>query len=398
VILPSANGYLYDCMAYGTELIDGDNNPATQGILADLHANFAYASPALADLDQDHELEILVASRSESVYCFNPDGTPVPGWPVNMGASSRSSIAVGDVNNNGQLEVVATANSNQVRLLSAAGATFPNWPVSCVLMGADFPASPTLADLDGDGDLEIIQPSKEGEIHIWTWEGDTFPGWPQWLGGGCHSSASVADVDGDPDLEIVVGCDDGKVYAFDVNGDQIDGWPIQTDAEIFSSPTITDLDNDGDVEIIAAGRDLMVYVWDCDGNYDDGDGVEWGNFRHNNRRTGFYGYELEVGVHDEDGSWSVSGAKLDQNVPNPFNPVTTICYVLPEGGDRVLLEIFDAAGRHVRTLIDGYRDGGSQSVAWGGDDEEGRTVASGIYFYRLVTARSRDTKRMVLLK
>ncbi|MCK4410463.1 MAG: VCBS repeat-containing protein, partial [Candidatus Eisenbacteria sp.] len=212
VILPSANGYLYAWKANGTELIDGDNNPATQGIFADLRANFAYASPALADLDQDHELEILVASRCESVFCFNPDGSPVPGWPVNMGASSRSSIAVGDVNNNGQLEVVATANNNQVRLLSAAGATFPNWPVPCVLMGADFPASPTLADLDGDGDLEIIQPSVEGEIHIWTWEGDTFPGWPQWLDDGCHSCASVADVDGDPDLEIVVGCDDGKVY------------------------------------------------------------------------------------------------------------------------------------------------------------------------------------------
>jgi hypothetical protein len=265
-------------------------------------------------------------------------------------------------------------------------------------MGADFPASPTLADLDGDGDLEIIQPSKEGEIHIWTWEGDTFPGWPQWLDDGCSSSASVADVDGDPDVEIVVGCDDGKVYAFDTNGDQLAGWPIQTDAEIYSSPTITDLDNDGDVEIIVTGIDVMVYVWDCYGNYDDGDGIEWGNFRHNNRRTGYHGYELEVGVHDEDGSWSVLGAKLDQNVPNPFNPITSIAYAVPDGGADIDLAVFNIAGVRVATLASGRVAGGRKSVTWDGTDAHGAPVASGIYFVRLTAEDTVLTRKVVLLK
>jgi hypothetical protein len=212
-----------------------------------------------------------------------------------------------------------------------------------------------------------------------------------------RSSAVVGDIDGDSEPEILTGANSGKVYAFHTDGSVVAGWPIQTDAEVYSTPALADLDGDGDIEVVVSGMDEMVYVWDTPGVYADGDGIEWGTFRHNNRRSGLYGYEEEVGVPAE-GVSSVPDARLRQNVPNPFNPITTICYVLPEGGDRVLLEIFDAAGRHVRTLVDGYCDGGPQSVAWGGDDEEGRTVASGVYFYRLVTARSRDTRAMVLLK
>ena len=213
----------------------------------------------------------------------------------------------------------------------------------------------------------------------------------------CHSSASVADLDGSPGFEIVLGCDDGKVYAFDTSGDQILGWPIQTDAEIFSSPTVTDLDNDGDVEVLVAGVDGMVYAWDCEGIYDEGDGVEWGNFRHDNRRSGFYNYELEVGVSGDD-SWSVSRAMLDQNVPNPFNPVTTITYAVPGGGGHIDLAVFNINGARVTTLVSGRVAGGRRSVTWDGTDAHGVSVASGIYFVRLTAEDTALTRKVTLLK
>ena len=187
VIVPCANGYLYVFGPDGSGFLNPD------GTFASLEASWAYASAAVADIDGDHDLEIIVPSRSDNVYCFNPDGSTVPGWPVNLGADVRTSVAVGDVNGDGPMEVVVGANTNEMYLLSSDGHVFPNWPINCTLAPDDFPASPTLADLDGNGDLEIIQPSVEGLIHVWTMEGDVFPGWPQQLADGCHSSASVAE-------------------------------------------------------------------------------------------------------------------------------------------------------------------------------------------------------------
>ncbi|MCK4680990.1 VCBS repeat-containing protein, partial [bacterium] len=391
VIVPCANGYLYVWKSDGTGFLNPD------GIFASLGASWAYGSAAVVDIDYDGEPEILAPSRSDSIYCFNADGSTVPGWPVSTGGDARSSIAVGDVNNNGLVEVVAASNNGKIWLFTSEGLIFPNWPQTCVL-NDDFASSPTLADLDGDGDLEILITASDAKIHVWTWEGNVYPGWPQTMVGGDSNdkrgSVSVGDIDGDSDVEIVVGSNNGKVYGYDTDGTLLNGWPIQTDAEVISSPTLADLDRDGDVEIIVSGMDVMVYVWDTAGAYDR---VEWGTFRHNNRRTGYYNYELDVGVH-EDGSWSVFGAKLDQNVPNPFNPVTSIAYTVPDGGADIDLAVFNIAGVRVATLVSGRVAGGRRSVTWNGTDSRGAPVASGIYFVRLTAKDATLTRKVVLLK
>ncbi|MFH1688871.1 MAG: C25 family cysteine peptidase [Candidatus Eisenbacteria bacterium] len=395
VIVPCANGFLYVLKPDGSGFLNPD------GTFATLRAAWAYGSAAVADLDQDLDLEIIVPSRSDSVYAFNPDGSAVPGWPVNLGGDVRTSVAVGDVNNNGLIEVVAGTNTDQIYLLSGEGQVFPNWPKACV-QNDDFASSPTLADLDGDGDLEILMSSSDNKIHVWTWEGAIYPGaWPRTIvDGGVadkRGSVSVGDIDDDADLEIIVGSNNGQVCAYDTDGTLIDGWPIQTDAEIHSSPTLEDLDRDGDMEVVVSGMDGMVYVWDTEGSYSDGDGIEWGNFRHDNRRSGFYGYELEVGVPGDE-SWSVTGAKLDQNVPNPFNPVTTIAYAVPDGGADIDLAVFNIAGMRVATLVSGRVPEGRRSVTWDGTDARGVSVASGIYFVRLTAEGALLTRKVTLLK
>jgi flagellar hook assembly protein FlgD len=88
---------------------------------------------------------------------------------------------------------------------------------------------------------------------------------------------------------------------------------------------------------------------------------------------------------------------LAQNYPNPFNPQTTISFTLAQRA-RVRLSIYDVNGALVRTLANEVQPGGAHQVTWDGRNETGQQVASGVYFYQLVTEGFSQTKKMVLLK
>ncbi len=89
--------------------------------------------------------------------------------------------------------------------------------------------------------------------------------------------------------------------------------------------------------------------------------------------------------------------RLDQNSPNPFNPRTAIPYSLATAGP-IKLVIFDAAGREVRTLVDGPRPAGSHREIWDGTDNAGRRIAAGVYWSQLTVGGYRLNKKMVVVK
>ena len=91
------------------------------------------------------------------------------------------------------------------------------------------------------------------------------------------------------------------------------------------------------------------------------------------------------------------GLGLFQNVPNPFTGSTTIRYALP-GAAHVKVEVFDVEGRLVSVLVDGTQAAGPQSVVWEGTDSKGNELPSGVYFYRVSTAREARTMKMLLLR
>ena len=88
---------------------------------------------------------------------------------------------------------------------------------------------------------------------------------------------------------------------------------------------------------------------------------------------------------------------LMQNSPNPFNPLTTIRYSLPERS-RVTIRVFDVAGRLVATLADRVEDAGEGAVVWDGTNERGQDLGSGVYFCAMTAGDFSDRKVMVLLK
>ena len=120
--------------------------------------------------------------------------------------------------------------------------------------------------------------------------------------------------------------------------------------------------------------------------------------------------------YDPDGTIADIGAYyyhqyngIDQNIinyssanlnsyPNPFNPTTTIEFLLPYVSI-VNLSIFNLKGQKIKTLADNKHAQGSHSIVWNGDDEFNKPVSSGIYFYKLnVDGKTEAVKKCLLLK
>jgi hypothetical protein len=128
--------------------------------------------------------------------------------------------------------------------------------------------------------------------------------------------------------------------------------------------------------------------------------------------TGKYPYHCHVLEHEENdmmrefevvnNTTPVLAAKpvlsLRQSYPNPSNPSTRIEFSIPSAAS-VQVRLYDVHGRLVATLFNEHATAGSHTVEWNGRGDNGRTVPSGIYFYRLnVPGQPVLTKKLVLLK
>jgi hypothetical protein len=123
-----------------------------------------------------------------------------------------------------------------------------------------------------------------------------------------------------------------------------------------------------------------VVAEDVHGNESDPSGEAW--------------VALGTGVDDSELPAAVA---IRGNAPNPFNPMTSIAYDLPESG-HVRLDVFSAAGDLVVTIEDGFREAGRHHVIWRGVDAAGRALPSGVYFAQLQAGEECAVHKMVLLK
>lgn len=152
------------------------------------------------------------------------------------------------------------------------------------------------------------------------------------------------------------------------------------------------------VLVITSTGDL---IWDFDGYYMldladfNGDGFE--DLVLKPAGGGSYGmWAYDPGTSGVPTALPNAG-RLDQNVPNPFNPSTTITFELPSRGPAELV-IFDLRGRLIQQRDLGELEPGPHAVTWDGKDADGRTVAAGAYHYLLRTRNWESARTMVHVK
>ncbi|RMD95498.1 MAG: T9SS C-terminal target domain-containing protein, partial [Calditrichaeota bacterium] len=121
---------------------------------------------------------------------------------------------------------------------------------------------------------------------------------------------------------------------------------------------------------------------------------------------GYSLYEMEIylstatgiGSHNADTTaFAPRSYVLHENYPNPFNPRTTVEYAVPTPGP-VRIQIFDALGRLVATLVDRVQEPGTYRLEWQGRNAAGQAVASGLYFLIMHAQNFTQVRKMLLLR
>jgi len=113
----------------------------------------------------------------------------------------------------------------------------------------------------------------------------------------------------------------------------------------------------------------------------------------------------DVGVQDTSGCAQVSifnatlpiTYNLYNAYPNPFNPVTTLQYDLPQDA-LVNITIYDMMGRIVSNLVSSQQNAGYKSIQWDATNNAGQPVSAGLYLYTIQVGKFKQTKKMILLK
>ena len=171
-----------------------------------------------------------------------------------------------------------------------------------------------------------------------------------------------------------------------------------------------------DIEFGVAGsetRDLTEYNVYLDGNLETSVGIDVFEYLYEDLVSGdnyvagvsavYDGDESEIvefpftytGVEGDD--IVIVATKLHGNYPNPFNPVTNIAYSIKTAG-KVTLEVYNIRGQLVKTLVNEVQETGAHTAIWNGKDNTGKSVSSGVYFYKMKAQDYNSTKKMILMK
>ncbi|RPI15896.1 MAG: T9SS C-terminal target domain-containing protein [Ignavibacteriae bacterium] len=253
--------------------IDTDSFPVFPGFPKHISGNSIEGS-IYCNMDADSDLEI-VFCIGYTIQAWNKDGSNVTGWPVTVSSYAlEGSPSFGDIDGDGQGEIVATSHG-----LTSGGFIYAyeknGTPVTGFPINHGYTSrTPVLADMDNNGSCEIIvnkRLSSAGEVYVYKSDGTILTGWPKPINHVPASSAAVGDVNGDGSPDIIMESY-SSLYAWKANGDLLNGFPFMMpngDVNSYSSPVLADFDADGKKEIVFGTHSLsgggFVYVLNYNG-------------------------------------------------------------------------------------------------------------------------------------
>lgn len=240
-----------------------------------------HSVPALADLDLDGKMDLILPAADGNLYRLTEDGNvlwkaelaaagpsatdpPADGQPSAKGAPAARAeaagdenpaadgtvgVTLGDVDRNGTLDILVSVGGT---LLCLAPDGKEQWTYE---LNEPIQSFATVADLEGDGSPEVLFGANDNRLHVLS--GDGNEKWSfetrSWIVGG----VATADLDGNGRLEVVFGSMDYKVYCLDSTGKL--EWEFETEDWVQSSPCIADVDRDGGRDVVVAADDGTLY-------------------------------------------------------------------------------------------------------------------------------------------
>ncbi len=223
-----------------------------------------HSVPAIADLDTDGGMEVIVSSWAGTIYDILGENGQLS-WSNDVALdspakypTSYSSASILDVDGNGVLDVMLGTDENSIFLYMNSNALRDVIPLPNQVRTV-----PSFADLDNDGNLELVVGLHEGEnsgggiVSIAAENGQI--NWINEFDGPSSSTPAIADIDGDGAIEVMIGNDDGNLYCFNGKTGELE-WKYSTGGVIRSSPVIADVDNDRVPEILIGSYDNSLYV------------------------------------------------------------------------------------------------------------------------------------------
>lgn len=403
----------------------GDGSGAF-GPKADYESEGWGTSVVIADWNNDGKPDVVATVRDVdgiSLLPGNGDGT-FGGWLYYGTGPTPSSVAAADLNGDGwvDLAVANSGNSSVVVCLNSGGTFNSRTPYTTGLE----PLWVLAGDVDGDGIPDLVVSNYEdGTVSVLTGNGDgTFAPKVDYPAGASPVALAMGDVTGDGRPDLVVTNDGTAHVSVLANTGSGFGAPVAYTTGLDPHAVgLTDMNGDGKLDIVTTNtggaNTVTVLFGDGTGSFpiraDFGAGANVYGLALGNIGGGpLPDVVVTNSLPDTLGKVrslvnrvtvtavgrsapAPQRTGLMQNFPNPFNPVTTITFTLEHPGF-ARLRVFDIQGRVVSTLVRGALTAGLHTAVWGGLDGKGRPAPSGVYFCRLESGRSTESRKMVLAR